>query len=151
MESANLVSIDWATMVQDELKLARAKFPKPDLLTLAFVEESGEFVQAVLDLRAGKGSHTRVIREGIQAMAMVVRLLEEGDPQACPDMGIPAEHWPANGWRDDSRAKNREGLLREAELVGLLQECRGWVTKDQDLKARIDAAGVPPRLRSDEA
>ncbi|HET6330576.1 MAG TPA: hypothetical protein VFF76_07295 [Holophagaceae bacterium] len=64
-----------------ELAAARAKFPDPSFLTLALAEESGEAVKAALDFRQGKTeSPDDLRRECIQAAAMAIRLLEEGDP-----------------------------------------------------------------------
>lgn len=68
----------WFLDVADELRRARAKFPGTDLLTTAFAEEAGELVKAILDNYNGKQSDIYV--EAIQTIAMVVRLLEEGDP-----------------------------------------------------------------------
>ena len=68
----------WAIDVSVELASARAKFPNPDLLTTAFAEEAGELVKAVLDGYHGKPCD--VYGEAIQTIAMVVRLIEEGDP-----------------------------------------------------------------------
>jgi len=77
----------WLPLVQDELARARAKFPKPDHLTLAMAEESGEVVKAMLDLRAGKGTKAELHAEIIQTIAMCVRLLEEGDPAVLGEAG----------------------------------------------------------------
>jgi len=68
----------WFLDVADELRRARAKFPGTDLLTTAFAEEAGELVKAILDNYNGKQSD--LYTEAIQTIAMVVRLLEEGDP-----------------------------------------------------------------------
>lgn len=69
---------DWIRDVADELARARKKFPGTDLLTTAFAEEAGERVKAILDNYNGKASD--IYTEAIQTIAMVVRLLEEGDP-----------------------------------------------------------------------
>lgn len=68
----------WFEDVADELRRARAKFPGTDLLTTAFAEEAGELVKAILGGYNGKESD--IYTEAIQTIAMVVRLLEEGDP-----------------------------------------------------------------------
>lgn len=79
----------WVADVSAELDRARTKFPKPDLLTTAFAEEAGELVKAILDGYNGKASD--VYGEAIQTIAMVVRLIEEGDPvhrlKPIPDLG----------------------------------------------------------------
>lgn len=79
---------DWYWETREELRRARAKFPRPDLLTLALAEESGEVVQAVLELRNGKpgASREKIRTECIQTMAMCVRLMEEGDPVVIPEV-----------------------------------------------------------------
>lgn len=74
---------------------ARSLFPDPDHLVLAFAEEAGEVVKAALDLRntisAGVRDgkpylpraaylHREVLTEMIQAVAMLIRLYDEGDP-----------------------------------------------------------------------
>ncbi|MEK7766226.1 MAG: hypothetical protein AAB368_08310, partial [bacterium] len=68
---------------------ARAKFPTGEHLLLALAEECGELVRELLSDPDGDSDdfsipahpdHTeRVEREIIQALAMVVRLSEEGD------------------------------------------------------------------------
>lgn len=63
-----------------EVERARAKFLSPDHLTLAFAEESGEVVKAILDFKHGKAHIEDVQKEMVQAMAMLIRLAEEGDP-----------------------------------------------------------------------
>lgn len=63
-----------------EVKRARTKFPSPNHLTLAFAEESGEVIKAILDFKHGKGYIEDVQKEMVQAMAMLIRLAEEGDP-----------------------------------------------------------------------
>lgn len=91
LEDARSMLPAWVRPVVEELARARAKFPRPDHITLALAEESGEVVKAMLDLRNGKAGATLqdVHGEIIQTMAMCVRLLEEGDPAVLPV--IPAE------------------------------------------------------------
>ena len=63
-----------------EAERARQLHPSPDHLTLAFSEEAGEVVKAVLDHKEGKGFLPAVHGEIVQAMAMLIRLHQEGDP-----------------------------------------------------------------------
>lgn len=70
-----------ARAVESELRFARRKFPAPKQLLHAFTEEAGEVTKAFLDLQAGKGKAESVTDELIQAIAMAVRLLQEGDPE----------------------------------------------------------------------
>lgn len=70
----------WVTLIQSEVASARAKFPDPKLALTALVEEVGEAVKAALDHYHGKGSLDDIRKELVQVGAMVVRLLEEGDP-----------------------------------------------------------------------
>jgi NTP pyrophosphatase (non-canonical NTP hydrolase) len=60
--------------VAAEIAKARAKFPDTEITTLAFSEESGELVKAVLD--EPKAS---VRKEAVQVAAMACRLATEGD------------------------------------------------------------------------
>lgn len=55
-------------------------FPKSDHVLLALNEEHGELVKAIMDHKYGKGSIEDVRSEAIQVMAMILRLVEEGDP-----------------------------------------------------------------------
>lgn len=66
-------------LVSQEVERARELFPSNEELVLSYVEESGEFIKAILDQKAGKGNSAEVLIEGVQAIAMIVRLLEEGD------------------------------------------------------------------------
>jgi NTP pyrophosphatase (non-canonical NTP hydrolase) len=66
--------------VEAELARARHKFPKSDHLVLALAEEAGEVTKAALDLHYGKGTPEELRKEIVQAIAMCVRLAEEGDP-----------------------------------------------------------------------
>lgn len=61
--------------VEHEVQRARGLFPNPNLLALAFSEEAGELTKAVLEepLEA-------VRKEAIQAAAMALRLVLDGDP-----------------------------------------------------------------------
>lgn len=65
--------------VVTELEKAREKFPTNKLLALAFAEESGEFIKAVLDYEQKGGSLNDIHKEAVQTIAMAIRLLEEGD------------------------------------------------------------------------
>lgn len=58
-----------------EVQRARGLFPDPNLLTLAFGEEAGELTKAVLE-----ESKADVRKEAIQAAAMALRLVLDGDP-----------------------------------------------------------------------
>lgn len=71
-----------------EIAEAREKFPKPDLLFPALIEEVGELSQALLevqrggvDKRTGKPyTSADVFNEAVQVAAMAARLVAEGDP-----------------------------------------------------------------------
>ncbi len=69
-------------MIWAEVNQARSLHPEPELLSLAFAEEAGEVIKALLDLREGKPGATLEAfqKECIQAAAMAVRLYQEGDP-----------------------------------------------------------------------
>lgn len=69
-----------------EASRARGLFPCADHLVLAFSEEAGEVVKACLDyhnkLDEGNWESLReeIRKELIQAVAMAIRLWDEGDP-----------------------------------------------------------------------
>lgn len=65
-----------------EVARARGLHPESELLSLAFTEEAGEVIKALLDHREGKPGATMLEfrKECIQAAAMAVRLYQEGDP-----------------------------------------------------------------------
>lgn len=65
--------------VREELRRARSKFPRSVNQLLAFAEESGELVKAVLDHSYGKGTEDEVYAEAVQAAAMALRVAVEGD------------------------------------------------------------------------
>jgi len=66
--------------VNKEIYYARNKFPSNKHLLAAFNEESGEVTKAMMDYHQGKGTKKNIIKESIQAIAMAVRLIQEGDP-----------------------------------------------------------------------
>ena len=72
--------------VEKEVRDARKAFPSTKLLGYAFVEESGEFVRAMLDYKQGKCGELVVYQEAVQCIAMAVRLLEEG----CEELNLPS-------------------------------------------------------------
>lgn len=71
---------DLYSLVDEEVASARSKFHSPALLLTAFSEEAGELVKAVLNSYHGQGGIGEIHRELVHAMAMLVRLYEEGDP-----------------------------------------------------------------------
>lgn len=80
-------------LVDVELIQARAKFPDTKKMFAVIAEELGELAEAFLHYDSGeyakpsKGSltkeqaHQHVLNEGVQCIAMLIRLLEEGDPE----------------------------------------------------------------------
>lgn len=65
--------------VKKEAEKARTKFPSSRLLGLAFAEESGELIKAVLDFEQKGGTKEQIYKEAVQTCAMALRLLTEGD------------------------------------------------------------------------
>jgi NTP pyrophosphatase (non-canonical NTP hydrolase) len=61
--------------VEQEVRRARGLFPDPNLLTLAHAEEAGELTKAVLEEPLED-----VRKEAVQAAAMALRLVLDGDP-----------------------------------------------------------------------
>ncbi len=68
-------------LIRDELAKARAAFPGNAQRLHAFAEEAGEVTKSFLDLQYGKCSPDDVRKELVQAAAMAIRLLEEGDAE----------------------------------------------------------------------
>ncbi len=73
------LTFDFPTDVANELAFARTKFPSNRHMGLAFGEESGELLRALLECTYKKGPHRNVYREAVQAAAMAQRIAEEGD------------------------------------------------------------------------
>src|ERR1700677_4201172 len=77
-------------LIDAELVSARKKFPKATKMFAVIQEEVGELAQAMLTYDSGEckhrygiefqTAHGNVVKEGVQAIAMIIRLLEEGDP-----------------------------------------------------------------------
>jgi NTP pyrophosphatase (non-canonical NTP hydrolase) len=72
----------WEQDVRAELREARRKFPDPNFLLAAHMEEVGELAQALLDHRLnpclGTAVHAR--DEAIQVACVAQRIACEGDP-----------------------------------------------------------------------
>lgn len=74
--------------IEDEVNRATGLFPSNDKLHIAMCEEVGEMSQALLDChRRGKCTdeeddvfHKDFYTEAVQAAAMIIRLVTEGDP-----------------------------------------------------------------------
>lgn len=91
-EMAPQLGANTVLAINRELESARMRFPTADDLLLAFFEESGELVQAMLDSRETCNDDIvkRIRKEAIQAAAMAIRILHEGDAGAqFPFKGIP--------------------------------------------------------------
>lgn len=119
---------DWILDVGDELRRARAKFPGTNLLTTAFAEEAGELVKAILDGYNGKASD--IYTEAIQTIAMVVRLLEEGDPihrlePIAPRLYALPTKEAADAFIKERVAPNAAVVLPELTESALLEIYRG--------------------------
>lgn len=67
--------LEFLSLVYDEIKNARAKFPDPGGSMAALSEEHGELAKALLD-----ESSARVVSEATQVACMACRLALEGDP-----------------------------------------------------------------------
>lgn len=66
---------DFLMMVKHEVFRARLLFPSCEGVGMAMLEEVGEVANAYLDEERKK-----IVREGVQACAMVARFVLEGDP-----------------------------------------------------------------------
>lgn len=69
----------FVSLVRVEIDRARAIAPGSKNRLLAFVEESGELVQAVMNYYEGKGCLDSVLTEAIHSGATLFRLIDEGD------------------------------------------------------------------------
>lgn len=58
---------------------AQRKFPQPNYTALKVAEETGELVKAAVHYAEGRDTWDHVEEEAIQAIAMIFRLLIEGD------------------------------------------------------------------------
>lgn len=58
---------------------AKARFPQPNYVALKVAEEAGEVVQAAVHYAENRKPWSEVESESIQAIAMILRLLDEGD------------------------------------------------------------------------
>jgi hypothetical protein len=58
---------------------ARVKFPQPNYVTLKVAEEAGEVVRASVHYAEGRSTWQALEGEAVQAIAMIFRLLVEGD------------------------------------------------------------------------
>ena len=75
LNASDPFSIDaFVNDILDEVQRARKKFPSALNLNVALMEEMGEFANAQLTQDASS-----VYKEGIQVIAVVFRILSEGD------------------------------------------------------------------------
>ena len=58
---------------------ATAKFPQPNYVTLKVAEEAGEVVRAAVHYAEDRMSWDELEAEAVQLIAMIFRLLTEGD------------------------------------------------------------------------
>lgn len=69
---------------------AMGKFPQPNYVISKVAEEAGEVVKAAIHAAEGREDLKEVEKESIQAMAMIIRLLIEGDQVH----GLPPQEFP---------------------------------------------------------
>ena len=62
-----------------EMVLAQHRFPAPNYVLLKVAEEAGELVKAAVHYAELRGTWANVEDEAVQAIAMILRLLDEGD------------------------------------------------------------------------
>lgn len=76
----------------EKANIATFKFPQPNYTLIKFSEESGEFVKEAVHYAEGRGQWKLVVNELIDVMAMLIRLVTEGDgvigfrPPYLPDL-----------------------------------------------------------------
>lgn len=62
-----------------EAARATARFPQPNYTALKVAEEAGEVIKAAVHYAEGRGTWAEVEAESVQAIAMILRLVVEGD------------------------------------------------------------------------
>lgn len=71
---------------------AKVKFPQPNFVALKLAEEAGEVVRACVHYAEGRMEWSEVEAESVQLIAMVFRLLTEGD-EINGVIPPPAQQW----------------------------------------------------------
>lgn len=61
------------------MQKAVRKFPQPNYVTAKVAEETGELIKEAVHLAENRGSRERLEDEAIDALAMIFRLVMEGD------------------------------------------------------------------------
>lgn len=86
LPSASVPHFEHVRRLDEFLELVRLEywraldlFPTQENQTLAFSEEAGELVKAMMDHHQGKGPVEDIKKEGIQAAAMAARVVIGGD------------------------------------------------------------------------
>lgn len=92
---------------------AERKFPQPNYVALKVAEEAGELVKAAVHYAEGRESWENVEAEAVQTIAMVVRLLVEGDRKN----GVVPPALPAPHVAKQEPATEHEAALRQAAAV----------------------------------
>lgn len=86
----------WNKVVRDgiaEAERAMAKFPQPNYVVTKIAEEAGEVVKEAVHLAEGRGDADKLRGEVVQLVAMIYRLVVEGDGVLkCPSLaGVCSE------------------------------------------------------------
>lgn len=76
------------TKAIDAAVTASVKFPQPNKVLLKVAEEAGEVVKAGVHISEGRGQDEDLENEIIQTIAMLIRLMVEGDPT----IGLPSTY-----------------------------------------------------------
>lgn len=63
----------------DEAERAMLKFPQPNYVITKLAEEAGEVVKASVHFAEGRETRENVLKEVTQCIAMLIRLMVEGD------------------------------------------------------------------------
>ena len=74
----------------NEARKAMKKYPQPNYVITKVAEEAGEVVKAAVHAAEGREKLSEVEAESIQAIAMIIRLLIEGDEVH----GLPPQPFP---------------------------------------------------------
>lgn len=61
------------------MDMAKERFPAPNYTLLKVAEEAGELIKAAVHYGEERGQWSEVEEEAVQSIAMILRLLDEGD------------------------------------------------------------------------
>lgn len=127
---AKLVNQDYFGSLVSKARIsadkAMVKFPQPNYVLLKVAEEAGEVVQAGVHYAENRMSWGEVEGEIVQLMAMLIRLVTEGDqvngitpPESCRDFSpAPAADLMQGEWTNEQCLEFLSIAFRHSEISG---------------------------------